>query len=432
MDEKNVNQVPQPAQPVTPGEPAQPTEPVQPVAEPTQPVAQPAQPTADPTQPVAQPAQPAADPTQPVNPYASSQPATPEPAPASNPYQQAYSGGAAPAQPTQPVNPYAAPSPVAPPDGAQGQVPPYGQPPMGQPVPPYGQPQPAGNGKATGALICGIAAIILCWLPLLSVILGIVAIVLAGSYVKSGGTAGTAKGGRICGIVGIVLAVLMFIGSMVFGMAVYSQVMDEIDTPAASVSSSSSNSAPSSSLSMPSASRAYPEGVSITEDERVACDVVGAEMEKLRNADPAVVSTIAALIEDGFYQASDLTLAECGVDPNEVARLMLQDFDYQASMVLASSDGTGFVAYDVKVRDIFDVLSDFGDKLDTLSNSPELSSMTQDQAKARIGELFIESIKGADMEDDGYFSVDIAKSGSTWSMVQSSWDDEIDYFFGVY
>lgn len=421
MDEKNVNQVPQPAQPVTPGEPAQPTEPVQPVAEPTQPVAQPAQPTADPTQP--------------VNPYASSQPATPEPAPASNPYQQAYSGGAAPAQPTQPtqpVNPYAAPSPVAPPDGAQGQVPPYGQPPMGQPVPPYGQPQPAGNGKATGALICGIAAIILCWLPLLSVILGIVAIVLAGSYIKSGGTAGTAKGGRICGIIGIVLAVLMFIGSMVFGMAVYSQVMDEIDTPAASISSSSSNSAPSSSLSAPSASRAYPEGVSITEDERVACDVVGAEMEKLRNADPAVVSTIAALIEDGFYQASDLTLAECGVDPNEVARLMLQDFDYQASMVLASSDGTGFVAYDVKVRDIFDVLSDFGDKLDTLSNSPELSSMTQDQAKARIGELFIESIKGADMEDDGYFSVDIAKSGSTWSMVQSSWDDEIDYFFGVY
>ena len=421
MDEKNVNQVPQPAQPVTPGEPAQPTEPVQPVAEPTQPVAQPAQPTADPTQP--------------VNPYASSQPATPEPAPASNPYQQAYSGGAAPAQPTQPtqpVNPYAAPSPVAPPDGAQGQVPPYGQPPMGQPVPPYGQPQPAGNGKATGALICGIAAIILCWLPLLSVILGIVAIVLAGSYIKSGGTAGTAKGGRICGIIGIVLAVLMFIGSMVFGMAVYSQVMDEIDTPAASISSSSSNSAPSSSLSAPSASRAYPEGVSITEDERVACDVVGAEMEKLRNADPAVVSTIAALIEDGFYQASDLTLAECGVDPNEVARLMLQDFDYQASMVLASSDGTGFVAYDVKVRDIFDVLSDFGDKLNTLSNSPELSSMTQDQAKARIGELFIESIKGADMEDDGYFSVDIAKSGSTWSMVQSSWDDEIDYFFGVY
>lgn len=421
MDEKNVNQVPQPAQPVTPGEPAQPTEPVQPVAEPTQPVAQPAQPTADPTQP--------------VNPYASSQPATPEPAPASNPYQQAYSGGAAPAQPTQPtqpVNPYAAPSPVAPPDGAQGQVPPYGQPPMGQPVPPYGQPQPAGNGKATGALICGIAAIILCWLPLLGVILGIVAIVLAGSYIKSGGTAGTAKGGRICGIIGIVLAVLMFIGSMVFGMAVYSQVMDEIDTPAASISSSSSNSAPSSSLSAPSASRAYPEGVSITEDERVACDVVGVEMEKLRNADPAVVSTIAALIEDDFYQASDLTLAECGVDPNEVARLMLQDFDYQASMVLASSDGTGFVAYDVKVRDIFDVLSDFGDKLETLSNSPELSSMTQDQAKARIGELFIESIKGADMEDDGYFSVDIAKSGSTWSMVQSSWDDEIDYFFGVY
>ena len=36
MDEKNVNQVPQPAQPVTPGEPAQPAQPVTP-GEPAQP-----------------------------------------------------------------------------------------------------------------------------------------------------------------------------------------------------------------------------------------------------------------------------------------------------------------------------------------------------------------------------------------------------------
>lgn len=423
MDEKNVNQVTSPAQPA-----AQPTQPVaQPAVEPTQPVAQPTQPV---TRPVAEPAQP-------VNPYATAQPASPVAAPASNPYQQAYAGdsGAArpaqPTQPTQPANPYAAPAPVAPPDGAQGQVPPYGQPPMGQPMPPYGQPQPTGNGKATGALVCGIAAIVLCGLPLLSVVLGIAAIVLAGSYIKSGGVAGTAKAGRICGIVGIVLAVLMLVVSMFFGMAVFNEVMNEIDSPAASVSSSSSNSAPSSSLTTPSASRAYPEGGTMTDDERVACDVVGAEMEKLRNADPAVVSSIAALIDEGFYEASDLTLAECGIDPNEVARLMLQDFDYQAIMVLAASDGTGFVAYDVKVRDIFDVLGDFADKIDALSSSPEVSSMTQDQAKARIGELFIESIEGADMEDDGYFSVDIVKSGNTWSMVPSSWDDEIDYFFGV-
>ena len=429
MDEKNVNQSSQPTQPVTPSDPvqpaAEPTQPIaQPVAQPTQPEAQPASaPVVEPAQPVAQPvgeptAQPVAQPTQPVNPYAAAQPTAPVGAPEGNPYQQSYAAGPAPEQPTQPANPYAASAPVAPPDG----VPPYGQPPM------YGQPQPTGNGKAVAALICGIAAILLCWLPLLSVILGIVAIVLAGSYIKAGGVAGTAKAGRICGIIGIVLAVLMFIASMLFGMAVYNQVMDEVN----SSSPTSSSSAPAPSLSTPPASRAYPEDGLITDEERAACDVVGAEMERLSSADPAVVSAVAELIGKGFHEASDLTLAECGVDPNEAARLMLQDFEYQATMVVAGNDGTGFVAYDVKVRDVFDVLSDFADKINDLSNSPEAKTMTEDQAKARIGEAFIESIKGADMETEGYFSVDVTKTGGTWSIVQSSWDEEIDYFFGVY
>ena len=234
-------------------------------------------------------------------------PASPVAAPASNPYQQAYAGDSARPGPLSPPSPPSLPTrtrrrlPSRPRRraGPGSALRPASD---GSAHAPLRTASTDGNGKATGALVCGIAAIVLCGLPLLSVVLGIAAIVLAGSYIKSGGVAGTAKAGRICGIVGIVLAVLMFVVSMFFGMAVFNEVMNEIDSPAASVSSSSSNSAPSSSLTTPSASRAYPEGGTMTDDERVACDVVGAEMEKLRNADLAVVSSIAALIDEGLLR----------------------------------------------------------------------------------------------------------------------------------
>lgn len=353
----------------------------------------------DPTQPAAWSAQPANPYGQPVDPYGQS----------ANPY-----GAASGQQPAS--SPYQAGA------GAAGGVPPYGQQPYGQSPSPYpgGAPM-VGTGKATGALVCGILAILFSSSVIVSIILGIAAIVLAGSYLKEGGTAGTAKAGRICGVVGIVFSVICLVFYLVVGVAVFDEMQNDFDFDSPAISSSSG------SFSITS-------DEVLDADERAARDVVVAELDKLKNADPAAVASIAAIAEQGFSSATDgLTMAECGIDSAEYARLMLGGFDYELNIVLAdSADGDGFVSATVTCRDVFDVLDEFNDKMTEFQNSAELNNMSVQQAQERMGLLFMESARDADMEDDGYFSVDVLYQNGSWVIDQDSWNEELDYFFGVY
>ena len=65
--------------------------------------------------------------------------------------------------------------------------------------------------SATGAIVCGVCAILFSWIPLVGIILGIVAIALASSHRKKYGKNGSSTGGKICGIVGIAI-------NLVFGI----------------------------------------------------------------------------------------------------------------------------------------------------------------------------------------------------------------------
>lgn len=86
---------------------------------------------------------------------------------------------------------------------------PYADPAMFSGVPPKG-------GMATASLILGIFSILLAFIPPLGIILAVLAIVFAKSYLKKGGMAPRAGTGRVCGIVGIVLSVVLAIALGVF------------------------------------------------------------------------------------------------------------------------------------------------------------------------------------------------------------------------
>lgn len=73
------------------------------------------------------------------------------------------------------------------------------------------QGSPASDGKAIGALVCGILSIVFAgWVGL---ILGIVALVLS----RGMETNGKVKAGRICAIIGIVFSVLAVAGIVMLG-----------------------------------------------------------------------------------------------------------------------------------------------------------------------------------------------------------------------
>lgn len=135
------------------------------------------------------------------DPYAGMYPGAGEAAPGSG--QEPWTRpGQAPGPQSAPVQPWAMAVPPQPlPDGQPWQQP-SGRPP---PLPE--------NGKGTGALVCAILSIVLCCVPIISVVLAIAAIVLGvqGRRAAAGGTAnnsGVATSGVVIGSVGVVVGAL--------------------------------------------------------------------------------------------------------------------------------------------------------------------------------------------------------------------------------
>ena len=384
---------------------------------------------------------------QPANPYAatySNQPANPYGAPASdqpiNPYaapsQSAnpYNTSAQPANPyaapsDQPVNPYAAPSdqpanPYTAPGGpaAGGPVPPMGQ--AGAPMPPYnGAPSaPQGNGKAIAALICGLGAIIFGFvMAIIGVVLGIVAIVLAGSYIKQGGTAGTAKAGRICGIVGIVISVLMMIVALILGVTIFTAAINSATVTSLGDSDTTS--------SYTAESTAEPE---YTAEEQEAVAALTARLDQYKSASDEAVDEVATLANAGFEEQTGVSMEDCGVDPKEYARAVLNGFDYKISLVSAY-DGTteGFVSADVTCRNAYNVIDELNAKTAAYAETDEYASSTADEDRAKMGQFLMEAAQEAELEPDNYFSVNTVLKDGTWVLDEDSWDEEIDYLFGL-
>jgi thiol:disulfide interchange protein len=81
------------------------------------------------------------------------------------------------------------------------------------------------SGVAVGALVCGILGLVLCWVPVVGLILAIVATVLGGKGRKTlpEGKKGMALAGFIIGIIGLIIGIIYLIWwivvAVIFGAA---------------------------------------------------------------------------------------------------------------------------------------------------------------------------------------------------------------------
>ena len=406
MEEKKGPAAPQPAPdnqpksdiPAAPAAPAEPAAPAAPVAAPAEPVAP------------AAPAEPAA-PTAPVAPVAPTAPAS---APRA---EDAVQMPQAPQQPvsapTQPFNPaqqpaQPVPGPVQAPDGA------YPPP----PAPNYSAPS---SGKATGALICGILAIVFSFIPIVGIILGIVAIVLASKAVKFAGKSGKTTGGKVCGIIGIVFSVLWAIFSFVLTMGIIGGInaYESDYVPSADVPTTSS-----------------PLAEDMGAEEQAIADLVSAELDKYKNADSAALSALGAEYDDEdlvTIDGVDMSLSDLGIDPNEVAAWATTDFDYSIDSVYIDSDGaTATVYVDTTERDFFEMGMLFNDLLNEYVSSGAADAADLETAKAKVGELYAQAMAESTAMTDYYAAFDIVNEGGTWRILEDSLEEELDYVFSTF
>lgn len=415
MDEKDKS-IPQPQQPgEESSEVPQPQQPISSVAD----AAQPAPPTGDPVQPAPQSQQPAQPTSQPVHPEQPQQPVQPQqpqpaqsiPQPTSAPAQPMQPPVSQPAQPTpQPTQPMPQPA----------QPTPQPQQPGGGYVPPQPQYTPgAGAGvkrKGTAALVCGIIAIpIALFSPLVSIILGVIAIVLSRRAVRATGKCGKTTAGLICGIAGIVFAIISFIAGLVLSYNILTGPVDNATSHSLSYSSTESVE-------------------NLSPDEQACYDLGIARLDQLKNQDQALVDTLVTRVDESITESTGLTNEEMGTNPEDLVRWLLTDFDYGYDGVYVDEEeGTATMYADITMRDWFEFNNAFYDLANDFIDSGEADSMTQDEATKRVGEYFNQAMNETTGTTSYYTAIDFVKqSDGTWAIDEDAWDDELGYMFGIY
>ena len=100
-------------------------------------------------------------------------------------------------------------------------VPPYGGYPAPMPYPAYG-PAPT-NGIGVAGFVTGLVGLVLCWVPILGLLLAGTGIVLSAVGMSQGRRTGAGTGlaiaGLVCGIVGVIPALFIFLPALFAGFS---------------------------------------------------------------------------------------------------------------------------------------------------------------------------------------------------------------------
>lgn len=341
----------------------------------------------------------------PVQPACQPNPATAayQPMPATSPYASASSGYS---PETDPVRPYSSYT-----QGGTGA-------------------QTGGKGNGTAALVCGILAIAFCGFPIVGVILGIVAIVLATKAVKRSGKNGKTTAGKICGIIGLVLSVLMFVLGLALAIWGATYLSNPYDVGRYGLTG------PSEKLE-----EFLSDGNAGSDDEEIAelaaRKAVEQKLDALASGDDAEIAAIADLADSGFYEQLGLHFSEIGIDSEEYARWITERMSYSIDDVYLHEEENNEVAtvyVDITTRDVFAFIDELGTTIDDFANSPEGDAISSDEElNAALENLFRTAMISASSNDytTNFAMFTVIQRGSSWVVDQDTWDYEIDYMFGL-
>lgn len=316
-----------------------------------------------------------------------------------------------PDQPEPTSEPPQAPQPPAPPTAPQ-------------PAQPYYQPQlmPQSNGKAMGALICGVLAILFAGLPLIGIILGIVAIVMAVKAAKESGKDGKTTGGKVCGIIGIVLSVIAFILYLVIGFGLLALIAANSDD-VATISPGSASSQP--------APDALGASSSSTETEQQIEQAAASQFQKLKEKDPAIVQSIATEADEALYNSAGYHLSDLGIDATTLVEWMLDDFDFDMDGASDYQDGTGTAYADITMRDMMSFAMTFQEEVAAASEAGDFEVTDEAALAAHFGELLQSAMDQTTGAVSDYLSLDMEQVNGTWQVNEDSWEAALEYLFGL-
>lgn len=156
-------------------------------------------------------------------------------------------------------------------------------------------------------------------------------------------------------------------------------------------------------------------------DQAYASGLLADRLEHFKNADDTAVEELAAVLDTSFTDTTGATLADCDVDPHELARTMLEGFDYSIEYTgVYEGEDTGHVSANVDCRQWYQTM---------LSTTNKVEAFEGDPAPADVGATLMEAAKDAPVDRDQYISVDIVRVDGTWTIDEESWAEELEWLF---
>lgn len=263
------------------------------------------------------------------------------------------------------------------------------------------------GGKAVGALVCGILAIVFSPTIVVGIALGIVAVVLGVLFRKQHPEKPKAKatGGIVCGAIGIVVSLLLLAAVAAFVYyAVQSSDSDVLGSYVAEMGTEDDEDAVRSAA-----------------EEALQAAISPSNDAKAQAADE---------LDQEFSQATGMSLADAGIDKDEVVSWFVEDASYSIeNVVVTGNSATVKVVLTVRDEDAFE------DAVSTrVSEYLELNgangATSTGQIAQQIAQYITEAMDSTGMVEDTEYLV-VEKQDGSWSVDDSSIESVQDAVIGL-
>lgn len=168
--------------------------------------------------------------------------------------------------------------------------------------------------------------------------LGVIAIVLASSHRKAGGTSTLATVGKICGIIDLALAAILFILFMTVGCTTF-VIVGNAALESTPHTESATDTAGNGTGGTTGTSEPATVELASADTENISHEVA-AYLDPIFAQDREAVDELAALVNGEFEEVFGFGLDETGVGAREYMLWRLEGMSWEISSIEAHSDGT--------------------------------------------------------------------------------------------
>ena len=154
-------------------------------------------------------------------------------------------------------------------------------------------------------------------------------------------------------------------------------------------------------------------------------------LDRMKDQNEAFVSRISRMLDEGFYDTTGYRHADLGVNPEDVSRWMLENFDYRILDITPGND-TGTVSVSIQYRDATALVSAFYDRAYDFFNSPDALGMDETAARARMGEIYLDAMGETDAMASLSTTLTFEREEGAWTVDEESFERIVEELFDVY